>query len=71
MIMIFDCTVNIAKTKALNVIMHGCFCKAVAMYIVWLCFAMHSIVENFKSQNTAQKSLPPRESASRTSVKNI
>ena len=36
-----------------------------------LCFAMHSIVENFKSQNTAQKSLPPRESASRTSVKNI
>ena len=24
-----------------------------------LSFAMHSIVENFKSQNTAQKSLPP------------
>ena len=36
-----------------------------------LCFKMHSIVENFKSQNTAQKSLPPGESASRTSVKNI
>ena len=27
-------TVNIAKTNALNVIIQGCFSKAVAMYIV-------------------------------------